>query len=375
MSIHKVARKSGTSYQVKLRTPEGKQYSRTFRTRKEAQQFQVSEIAAMSRGTWLNEQVCNITFQELAERWLKSNEAKRQTSRQRDVGILKKHLLPELGAQKIRTIKRADIISLVNTWISHELSASTIRRHMAVLSAIFNMAIADELLHKSPTHRVAMPRIEPSCGRALSRYEAQNLLGRIPESYFAFVYIMLTTGIRWSEAVGLQVKHFCPLASPPVLIIEQGLHEVENGYVLERPKSAASHRSIVLSSSHVEVIAKYLKDTNRTASDAESPLFQSPKGGVLVASNFRNRIWIPATKAAGLDGLRIKDMRKTAATNLLQGGLDSKTVTAVLGHEDIRTTLNNYAKTTQESLLHAAKVLVEGLDSSTLVQDHLQIGT
>jgi len=58
-------------------------------------------------------------------------------------------------------------------------------------------------------------------------------------------------------------------------------------------------------------------------------------------------------------------MRKTAATNLLQSGADSKTVTAILGHEDIRTTLNHYAKTTPESLLAASYALVHGVLNST----------
>ena len=80
-----------------------------------------------------------------------------------------------------------------------------------------------------------------------------------------------------------------------------------------------------------------------------------------MASNFRNRIWQPAVKAAGLEGLKVKDMRKTAATNLLQNGLDMKTVTAVIGHENISTTLNHYAKTTPESLANAAQVLIDAV--------------
>jgi site-specific recombinase XerD len=70
------------------------------------------------------------------------------------------------------------------------------------------------------------------------------------------------------------------------------------------------------------------------------------KGGLLVSSNFRSHIWQPA------------------ATNLLQNGLDMKTVTAVLGHENISTTLNHYAKTTQQSLINAAEALVAGVEGS-----------
>jgi site-specific recombinase XerD len=361
MSIHKVSRKSGTSYQVKSRTPDGVQYSKTFRTRKEAMEYQSNEVATRARGTWLDNRSGEITFQELAQRWLDSNQSKRQTSRKRDIGILNKHLFPALGNCKIRTIKRTDINTLVNTWVAAQLSPATIRRHMAVIAGIFNMAIADDLLHKSPTYKVTTPRVNPSLGRALRPAEAEMLLQTIHVDYYALVFILLTTGIRWSEAAGLQIKHFNPMANPPTLTIEQGLHETGNGFVFESPKSAASHRVITLSPKHVEVIARYLLKTNRTGAEGEEPLFISQRGGPLVSSNFRNRIWQPAIKDAGLDGLKIKDLRKTAATNLLQSGADVKTVTAVMGHEDIRTTLNHYAKTTPESLATAAQALVDGV--------------
>jgi len=45
-------------------------------------------------------------------------------------------------------------------------------------------------------------------------------------------------------------------------------------------------------------------------------------------------------------------------------GADAKTVTAVMGHEDIRTMLNHYAKTTPESLANAAQVLVDAVDGA-----------
>ena len=160
------------------------------------------------------------------------------------------------------------------------------------------------------------------------------------------------------------------MANPPTLVIEQGLHETGDGFVVESPKSAASHRVIVLSPLHVDVIARYLKETNRTGANSDTPLFISQKGGRLVSSNFRNRIWQPAVEASGLEGLKIKDLRKTAATNLLQSGADAKTVTAVMGHEDIRTTLNHYAKTTPESLLTAAQALVDGVAFNLEVQEN-----
>jgi site-specific recombinase XerD len=374
MSIHKRTAGNQNKYDVKLRRPDGTQYQKTFNTKKQAEAYEAQQLVEHNSGTWLDDRYTNITFEQMANRWLDSNNAKRQTSFARDLGILKKHLIPAIGNQKIKTIKRSDISAMVNTWVTAKLSPATIRRHMAVLSAIFNMAVADDILHKSPTLKIKTPRVDPSHGRALTPTESELLLSQIPHDHFAFVFTMLTTGMRWSEAAGLQVKHFSPMTTPPTLTIEQGLHETGNGYVTEKPKSAASHRVLVLQTKHVEVIARYLQETNRSAVNSEAPLFVSPKGGRLVSSNFRNRIWQPAVKAAGLEGLQIKDMRKTAATNLLQSGADSKTVTAIMGHEDIRTTLNHYAKTTPESLLNAAQVLLDGVtcDSEQLLQ-HLDV--
>jgi site-specific recombinase XerD len=361
MSIHKRTAGKQNKYDVKLRRPDGTQYQKSFNTKKQAEAYESQQHVEHNTGAWLDDRYTNITFEKMTTRWLESNNAKRETSRNRDIGILNKHLIPAIGDRQIKTIKRSDISAMVNTWVTAKLSPATIKRHIAVLSAIFNMAVADDILHKSPTLKVTTPRVDPSHGRALTANESTLLLSHIPQDHYALVFTMLTTGLRWSEAAGLQVKHFSPMTTPPTLTIEQGLHETGKGFVTEKPKSAASHRVIVLSPKHVEVIARYMKETNRSAVDADAPLFISQKGGRLVSSNFRNRIWQPAIKAAGLEGLQIKDMRKTAATNLLQSGADSKTVTAIMGHEDIRTTLNHYAKTTPESLLSAAQVLVDGV--------------
>jgi len=364
LSIHKRVTETGSKkYDVKLRRPDGTQYQKSFNTKKDAEAYAAQQNVEHNNGTWLDDRTNKITFEEMSARWLESNIAKRTTSRNRDISILDKHLTPAIGKLPLKKIKRSDISSMVNTWTTAGLSPATIRRHVAVLSAIFNMAVADDIIHKSPTLKIATPRVDPSHGRALTSDEAARLLEHIPYGFYALVFIMLTTGVRWSEAAGLQIKHFSPMTSPATLTIEQGLHETGKGYEMEKPKSAASHRVIVLAQKHVEVIAQYLKETNRTAANADEPLFVSQKGGHLVASNFRNRIWQPAVKAAGLEGLKVKDMRKTAATNLLQNGLDMKTVTAVLGHENISTTLNHYAKTTPESLSVAANVLVSGVIS------------
>lgn len=364
MSIHERKTKKGTRYDVKIRRPDGTQYQKSFRTKREASAYENAERADINRGTWIDNRQSNMTFAQYAQIWLDSNPSKRSRTQQRDEGIIATHLTPFIGHRRLQEIKQSDLRVLVNQWIADKYSAYTIRRHKAVLSAIFRMAVRDELLHRSPVDGLPVPRVEPSDGRALTAAEANRLLDAIDPAYVSLVYTLLTTGLRWSEIAGLEIRHFNALLSPPCLIVEQGLHESRGGLEVTPPKSAAARRTILLTSEQAAVISRHIETTGRTGADTNDPLFVSPRGRHLIYTNFRPRIWVPAVKRAGLEGLRIHDLRKTAITNLLQAGLDPKTITVLVGHEDLRTTLQHYAKTTPQSLLKASQALVNAMVNS-----------
>lgn len=70
-------------------------------------------------------------------------------------------------------------------------------------------------------------------------------------------------------------------------------------------------------------------------------LFPSTRHGgstPMSRNTFRTRGWLPATQRAGLEGVRIHDLRHAHACWLLAGGADPKTVMERLGHTQIRTT-------------------------------------
>jgi hypothetical protein len=71
-------------YDVRLRDPSGAVYTRTFRTRREPEAFEVSERASRARGAWRDPRRAEQTLREVAGDWLDSNPAKRPSSRARD---------------------------------------------------------------------------------------------------------------------------------------------------------------------------------------------------------------------------------------------------------------------------------------------------
>ena len=71
-------------------------------------------------------------------------------------------------------------------------------------------------------------------------------------------------------------------------------------------------------------------------------VFTAPKGGLLRVIAFRARIWRPATRTAGLDGLRIHDLRHTAVALWIAAGANPKEVAARAGHTSVSFTLDRY---------------------------------
>jgi integrase len=84
-----------------------------------------------------------------------------------------------------------------------------------------------------------------------------------------------------------------------------------------------------------------------------------PGGGPLDYSRWRRRVWLPAVRAAGLEGLTFHDLRRVNATAMVLDGVDVRTAQARLGHSDPRLTLGVYASATSEGDQAAARRLGE----------------
>jgi len=83
-----------------------------------------------------------------------------------------------------------------------------------------------------------------------------------------------------------------------------------------------------------------------TGRDGGEPLLVSPRGNMWGESNWRNRVWRPAVRAAGLDrveGLTVHSLRHTYASVAIAGGADVKTLQKAMGHSSASITLDVYA--------------------------------
>ena len=96
------------------------------------------------------------------------------------------------------------------------------------------------------------------------------------------------------------------------------------------PKSAAGTRRVMLPAVVTEELRRHVDDYVDSTPDAF--VFTGPGGVPLERSNFRGRVWVPATRAVGLEGLRFHDLRHAAGTLAAHTGATTKELMARLGH-------------------------------------------
>jgi integrase len=106
----------------------------------------------------------------------------------------------------------------------------------------------------------------------------------------------------------------------------------------------ASRRTVGLPRAVVKELAAHLA----VLAEPDALVFTAPQGGPLRVIAFRARIWRPATRNAGLDGLRIHDLH-TAVALWIAAGANPKEVAARAGHTSVSFTLDRYGHLYPES--------------------------
>lgn len=105
------------------------------------------------------------------------------------------------------------------------------------------------------------------------------------------------------------------------------------------PKTSSSDRVIPIPMALLTVIDKYRRDSGYV-------LIQ-PNGRFVEPRLMQNK-FADCTKVCGLVDIHFHTLRHTFATRCIESGMDAKTLSEILGHSDVRTTLNKYVHSSFE---------------------------
>ena len=283
-----------------------------------------------------------LTFGEWAEQWLKTYKkdvSERTVSRYKS--IIDKYLLSLSGIQ-LSKIKIQDLQQILMDMLDKGYSSS-IKLTKTVLTQIFKQAIINDYIVKNPTTGLKLPKYEVNERRALTDEEREIILSvsdfTLKEK--AFIQCGLYAGLRRGEILSLR-KSDIDFEQDIIHIRRTLVYNTNQASIKNGTKTKAGIRDIPLYSTLKETLAMLTKES-------KSEYLFTMRDGNLYSKTAFNRMWQQIMKKINRDRAEDKQvkitshyLRHTYATDLYYANVDLKTAQYLLGHEDIKTTIQIY---------------------------------
>lgn len=309
---------------------------KTFTSRMDAEYWIADERRLIERGQWVSPKkreaeivAQHVTLGEYAKTWIAERNVKARTR----IGY------EALWDNHIHTLGKVPLVHLtpesIRTWYAG-LGSDHVRRNShayALLHAILNTAVSDELLGANPAN---LPRaMNPPTKRMpviLDISEVAALADAFkPERLRALVLVLAWTGLRWGEAIELERRDVAE-GCKALRVARAVTHR--DGCRRDTPKSGKG-RSVIVPPHIRPALLHHL--TAYVGEDPTAQLFPAARGCHLSDRTFRDYL-APALKTIGREDVRIHDLRHTAGTLAARVG-NLAEVQARLGHSTVKASM------------------------------------
>jgi integrase len=256
--------------------------------------------------------------------------------------LLRYYIRPELGATPLQKLTALDIQKVYAGMQARNLSPRTVQYTHRVLRNALEQAVKWRLLTHNPAQHVELPKQERREMHFMTDEESRRFLNVAQSSpHYAFFTLMLSTGLRPSEALALRWQDVdterCSVR------ITRTVKRIKGAWVFDEPKTKKSRRVVDYPVSLNEVLLAHRVKQAELIGETEL-VFASLEGTPLHEKNILVRYYRPLLKAAGLlETMRLYDLRHTHASLLLLAGVHPKVVSERLGHSSVVITLDTYS--------------------------------
>ncbi|QLJ05724.1 site-specific integrase [Streptomyces sp. NEAU-sy36] len=347
-------------WRVRWYGPDGLPKAKTFGKLPQAEAEKDTITARLDKGSYRDPKSAKAPVKVVAEEWFASKRKIGRTTKRDYRDLLDNYVIPKWGDWQVGALQWED----VNAWLTELetkpgkggrlLGAARIIKAYRVLSMVMKHAVFSKRIAVSPCHDHELPRPDDEDEHVYLTYEQLERLALAAGEYRLLILTLGYCGIRWAEASAVKVGR--------LQVPQRRMRIVQNytdvsGVLALGPVKNHEKRSVPLPRS----FANELGDLAR-GRKADDLLFTAPEGGPLRYANFRSRVFDPAVKEAGLEGLGITPhkLRHTAASLAIAAGADVKVVQLMLGHKDASMTLNIYGHLFPDRLDEVADALDAG---------------
>lgn len=249
--------------------------------------------------------------------------------------MLSKHIISRWGKFRIDEITQQEI----SKWLAEKrlnYSPATVEKMRVTLGRSFELARQWNVpgAEINPVRAVPRFRFDNARERYLSKAEAQRLLTACKASpnpqLWAIVSLLLYTGARRTELLKAKWEHV----------------NLDQRFWLIPDSKTGRARRVPLSGPAIDVI-------NGLVAIPGCP-WLLPNPDTKLPYNTIKRAWTTARDEAKLPGLRLHDLRHSAASFMANGGVDLFTVGRILGHADHQSTMR-YSHLANDTLMAAVE--------------------
>lgn len=275
----------------------------------------------------------HVLFIDFVERWLETAPIRyKATAVMEYEALLRLHLLPAFGRQRIDAIIAADVEQYLSDKVRSGLSPRTARNHLTVLRTLLKDATAFGLVKSNVAMQVRPPKQLRREQRFLSPLELMAVLMATPDAWKGLIAFPIYTAARKGECLSIRWPQIY-FDRRQVAFISSMRRGVE--YTV---KTAASRATVPLAD---ELAALLLARREQSADPVAGYVFSRSDGRPL-DDGVPGRVVRKACLQAGIEPCGFHTLRHSAIAALIASGAHPKVVQEFARHASFDTTMSEY---------------------------------
>ncbi len=301
--------------------------------------------------------------------------------------IVRDYVTPELGEIPLKDLRLQRIEQHYSMLQKRGVGTRTIRLTHAVLHRALEKAVKYAYLHRNPASGASLPKRRAREMKTLNAEQVTQFLIAARDGRHEVLYhLAIQTGMRQGELLGLQWRDV-DWVQHTIRVQRQVKWVPGESWRFVDPKTRAGFRTILLSLGLLDTLKRHKQSQAHETSCAgkrwqdHDLICPTSVGTPPTPSNLRkdfNRV----LERAGVPRIRFHDLRHTAASLMLNGGIPPIVVSKILGHAQPSITLDIYGHVYAQMQMGAAEVMddlvapipidLDGLsiDPTRMARDH-----
>ena len=279
----------------------------------------------------------SLTLEVLGKEWLKINRNSfKKSTLQTYEYMFDKHIsVPELANYSLNEISAEDLVNYTEKLLGVGLSPKTVNSILVTIHSVFKYAAEKydtdvPIIKYVKEHKCEMRVLSVAEQTTLEKYLRSNL-----DKYNLGILFALYTGVRIGELCALKWGD----VKDGTVVINKTMHRLrdQNGrsrVMIDKPKTSSSNRTIPLPEFLVELVERFRGDDISYCMANNYTSMVEPR---LLQKKFKK-----VARECELENVTFHTLRHTFATRCIECGFDAKTLSEILGHSDVKTTLNRY---------------------------------